>query len=96
MSKGDKTRVLYLFGAVIILKNTMKKVTTGICVLGTAVLINQALLAPNVLTVKAAQAEIALSVGSATVLGSDRDAEASKTEAESVTTAEAVDTTETE
>ena len=75
------------------MKNTMKKVTTGICVLGTAVLINQALLAPNVLTVKAAQAEIALSVGSATVLGSDRDAEASKTEAESVTTAEAVDTT---
>lgn len=75
------------------MKNTMKKVTTGICVLGTAVLINQALLAPNVLTVKAAQTEIALSVGSATVLGSDRDAEASKTEAESVTTAEAVDTT---
>ena len=75
------------------MKNTMKKVTTGICMLGTAVLINQALLAPNVLTVKAAQTEIALSVGSATVLGSDRSTEASKTAAENVTTAEAVDTT---
>lgn len=75
------------------MKNTMKKVTTGICMLGTAVLINQALLAPNVLTVEAAQAEIAISVGSATVLGSDRDTEVSVETAEEVTTAEAVDTT---
>lgn len=75
------------------MKNTMKKVTTGICMLGTAVLINQALLAPNVLTVEAAQTEIAISVGSATVLGSDRDTEVSVETAEEVTTAEAVDTT---
>ncbi len=75
------------------MKNTMKKVTTGICMLGTAVLINQALLAPNVLTVKAAQEEIAISVGSATVLGSDRNTEVSVETAEEVTTAEAADTT---
>ncbi len=75
------------------MKNTMKKVTTGICMLGTAVLINQALLAPNVLTVEAAQTEIAISVGSATVLGSDRDTEVSVETAEEVTTTEAVDTT---
>lgn len=75
------------------MKNTMKKVTTGICMLGTAVLINQALLAPNVLTVEAAQTEIAITVGSATVLGSDRDTEVSVETAEGVTTAEAVDTT---
>lgn len=75
------------------MKNTMKKVTTGICMLGTAVLINQALLAPNVLTVEAAQTEIAISVGSATVLGSDRSTEVSVETAEEVTTAEATDTT---
>lgn len=74
------------------MKNTMKKVTTGICMLGTAVLINQALLAPNVLTVKAAQEEIAISVGSATVLGSDRNTEVSVETAEEITTAETVDT----
>lgn len=77
------------------MKNTVKKVVTGICVLGTAFFVNQAVLAPNVLTVKAAQ-DIAISVGSATVLGSetsnDVSTEATAQPEEQVTTAEAADT----
>ncbi|MDE6314070.1 MAG: C40 family peptidase [Lachnospiraceae bacterium] len=72
------------------MKNTMKKVVTSVCVLGTAVFVNQAVLAPNVLTVKAAE-DIAISIGSATVLGSTRDDGAVVETAETVLTAEPVD-----
>lgn len=50
------------------MKNTMKKIVTGFCVLGTAFFVSQCVTAPNVLTVKAAE-EIAITVGSETVLG---------------------------
>lgn len=74
------------------MKNTMKKVATGICVLGTAFLINHAVVAPNVLTVKAAE-EVAMSVGSVTVLGSERNMGVGMEKAEEVTTTSSVDTT---
>ena len=69
------------------MNNTMKKVVTGICVLGTAFVVNQAVLAPNVLTVKGAQ-DIAISVGSTTVLGSERKAEAAVQPAEQTASAQ--------
>ena len=52
------------------MRNTVKKILTGFCVFGTAFFVSQCMAAPNVLTVKAAE-EIAITVGSETVLGSD-------------------------